>query len=87
MRSTQPSSFLEQVEALPRIRLGTKQYVRLDDLLSIEPKQGEWLPIPYEIDNEFDGQCSRCKEKIIDGTTYNFCPMCGAKMEVDKGGK
>ena len=35
MRSTQPSSFLEQVEALPRIRLGTKQYVRLDDVLKI----------------------------------------------------
>lgn len=35
MGKTQPSSFLKQLEALPKIRLGTKQYVRLDDVLKI----------------------------------------------------
>lgn len=35
MKSNQPYSFLKQVEALPKIRLGTKQYIRLDDLRSI----------------------------------------------------
>ena len=38
MRSAKPSSFLEQVETLPKIRLGTKQYVRLDDVLKIAKK-------------------------------------------------
>lgn len=61
----------------------------LENQPTIEPerKKGEWV----EQDDGWAGtywECSECKEPftLIDGTPsdnlYNYCPNCGAKMEV-----
>lgn len=54
-----------------------------------QPKTGHWIE-----EDMFDGdiayRCSECDEPfcLIDGTPtdnmYNFCPNCGAKMEVEE---
>lgn len=54
--------------------------------LAEEVVHGKWI----EIDDYGDAhyQCDQCKEEyvLIDGTPkenqYNYCPNCGAKMEV-----
>lgn len=52
-----------------------------------EPKRGEWTEIE-DYDGDFHYQCSVCGEEwyFIDGTpadnNANYCPRCGAKMEV-----
>lgn len=41
----------------------------------VEPKKGKWIEqYPFQICN----QCGKGYHK-----RYNFCPNCGAKMEVD----
>lgn len=45
-----------------------------------EPKQGHWIPTPYELDYETDAKCSLCDAWIVDAMSYNYCPNCGAKM-------
>jgi rubrerythrin len=47
-------------------------------------EKGKWIPIPYKVDDLWDGQCPYCNEKVIDGQLYNFCPHCGHPMEVDE---
>ena len=55
----------------------------------LEPKRGEWTEIE-DYDGDFHYQCSVCGEEwyFIDGTpadnNANYCPRCGAKMEVQE---
>lgn len=45
-----------------------------------QPKAGRWLPIH----GEPIVACSVCRKKYdwdTEAQYYNFCPMCGAKME------
>ena len=54
-----------------------------------EPKWGEWKEVE-DFDCDIHYQCSVCGEEwyFIDGTpkdnNANFCPQCGAKMEVQE---
>ena len=50
-------------------------------LIQINEK-GKWIPIPYKLEYESDGQCPFCNKDIVSGCIYNFCPMCGHPMEV-----
>lgn len=66
----------------------SKCITAVEDAPTIEErKTGKWI----EQDDGWDGvyyECSVCKEAftLIDGNPsnnlYNFCPNCGAKMEV-----
>ena len=66
----------------------------LKEAQSIQPEQktGRWIE---HIDKRGDTyhECSSCKEEftLIEGTPadnlYNYCPNCGAKMEVDENGQ
>ena len=63
---------------------------KLDDapIIEAEPKHGRW--IWNNNDDEFFYSCSNCGHKaygnnleIIPGT-YNYCPNCGARMDLDE---
>ena len=53
----------------------------LNELDKDTEEKGEWIPIPYELDDQWDGQCPYCNEKVRDGQSYNFCPYCGHPMK------
>ena len=61
-----------QVQNLPKV---------INDKDSEE--KGEWIPIPYKIDEESDGKCPYCNKEFSYGTTYNFCPNCGHPMKAE----
>ena len=59
----------------------------------VEVKHGEWEAVHYE-GGIFDGtnfeKCSVCQfERLFEDvnfkTTYNYCPNCGAKMDLKEG--
>ena len=57
----------------------------------LEPKRGEWKETDMGWDGDTAWVCSVCGEPwtLIDGTpkenNMNYCPNCGAKMEVQDG--
>jgi len=57
---------------------------------ALEPKMGQWIEEEV-FDGELGYRCSKCDELfwLESGTPkdneYNFCPNCGAKMEVEDG--
>lgn len=51
-----------------------------------QPKTGHWRPI-YQGDEIIDYRCSECEFGNTFGKSthgMNYCPNCGAKMEVEK---
>lgn len=57
----------------------------------VEVKHGEWKPIVRQ-DNYLEPpycdtcKCSVCEYEIdVCETVYNYCPHCGAKMDVEGG--
>lgn len=69
-------------------------YDRLEKLPSVEPerKPGEWKYIQYDGNPKIGNwHCSECKrivfllhsQKQNEKPLYDFCPWCGAKMEVE----
>ena len=49
---------------------------------TIEEKRGRWGE-PFKVDADNNGyKCSKCGEFGV--PCWNYCPNCGAKMEVDK---
>ena len=60
--------------------------IRIEQLPSAqpEPKMGKWKRHYCEDGNPDGWQCDKCKEWYYFGQTLpNFCPNCGAKMEVN----
>ena len=58
----------------------------IDELLEQEPKTGHWIENTYESSREFwdrTTECSECGYKLCGGMP-NYCPNCGARMEVDE---
>jgi len=61
---------------------------QIDSLPSVTPqeqKTGRWIPV-YQGDEIIDYRCSECEFGNTFGKgTYgmNYCPRCGAKMEVE----
>lgn len=50
----------------------------IDHAPTIEPKHGRWIEDEYGIPH-----CSKCG--TINNTVYkNYCPNCGAKMDLDE---
>lgn len=46
-------------------------------------KHGEWINIDAKFENMYVAhQCSICKSEFL-GDASNFCPHCGARMEVN----
>lgn len=69
---------------------------RITDAPSVVPKRGKWI-LGKEISREYIGdvcvgieydgwQCSSCKTKVEKPykPNWNYCPNCGAKMEVEE---
>ncbi len=54
----------------------------LEKLPSVEPKRGKWI----EGNHANYWKCSECgevtMESVMGKPRHNFCPNCGAKMEV-----
>ena len=53
---------------------------RIKAIPSVTPaeKVGHW----YKKSHEICYTCDQCRSTNASGTKYNFCPHCGAKMEV-----
>ena len=51
---------------------------------TVDPvKHGEWINIDAKFENMYVAhQCSICKSEFL-GDASNFCPHCGARMEVN----
>ena len=67
------------------------ELAKLPSVTPQEPKTGHWIEQDgFDGDTYYD--CSECGESfcLIDGTPtdnlYNYCPNCGAKMEVEDNG-
>ena len=49
---------------------------------------GKWIRISgYHLDHEYHParyQCDKCKHFVDSGDDKNYCPNCGAKMEVSE---
>ena len=65
----------------------TEAIERLPIIQSAEPKRGKWIHHP-EIGYGETWLCDQCGEKttstVMGKPRANFCPNCGAKMEVNK---
>lgn len=70
-------------QEIGKIYIATTQTETPHTFVTIEPKQGEWIPIIEG--NEFGEPyqsgiyCSECGETL--GYEANYCPNCGAKMK------
>ena len=69
----------------PKVRdLETAPTVSPDDVRGV----GEWIRISgYHLDHEYHParyQCDQCKHFVDSGDDKNYCPNCGAKMEVSE---
>ena len=55
----------------------------LNDIPTVQPEQkiGQWIDTREQY-GEFEFMCSNC-ELLCCTNHYNYCPHCGAKMEVD----
>ena len=73
----------------PFVHRALDEIIRIDQeqLLTIEPKRGEWIG---EADGYYNGEliydtwyCSNCDYVVDDEEppTWNFCPNCGARMK------
>ena len=70
----------------------TKVLAEIRNLPTIEPKRGEWIRDRYWSRGAGMGEeygffykCSLCEYEVEDGYTrcsFNFCPNCGAKMNL-----
>ena len=45
-------------------------------------KTGKWIMIPNGLLYYKSFECSECGMQIVKGNPDNYCPRCGAKMEV-----
>lgn len=64
--------------------MDTKSIVDLlNDLPSVQPEQkhGKWIRLSNVL-----AQCSECKDYIDNAIScgYNYCPNCGAKMDMER---
>ena len=69
----------------PKVRdLETAPTVSPDDVRGV----GEWIRISgYHLDHEYHParyKCDQCKHFVDSGDDKNYCPNCGAKMEVSE---
>lgn len=63
---------------------------RIMDAPTVSPDEvrgvGKWIRIPgFHLDHEYYParyQCDQCKHFVDSGDDRNYCPHCGAKMEV-----
>ena len=79
------------IDAVKRLSLGetdaTRLAMRIEDYLerlqSAQPKMGKWI---YHIDDLFPAEstmeCNQCHAEQPLTCDDEFCPHCGAKMEV-----
>ena len=58
----------------------------LENLPSVQPKTGQWIPhkAPFPIQSVYS--CSKCSSSVpgnifVVGCDFEFCPYCGARME------
>ena len=62
------------------------------DKLNDRPK-GKWVKTQLGYyDDDYGWECSNCKEIYcteydFEEMAYNYCPNCGARMEIEKGEK
>ena len=60
--------------------------ISTDDLRGV----GRWVRISgFHLDHEYHParyQCDQCKHFVDSGDDRNYCPNCGAKMEVSEDG-
>ena len=78
---------IEAIRTLPNA--GMRWFVSaeavFDKLLNLpsvypEQKNGQWIPTKYEKIYT----CSKCKHEYgMIGSTFQYCPYCGAKMYVE----
>ena len=81
------------IEELQAELVGSKDAIRIlkHNLEMKKPKRGEWKETDMGWDGDTAWVCSVCGEPwtLIDGTpkenNMNYCPNCGAKMEVQDG--
>lgn len=57
--------------------------MRIDALPSAEPKRGWWIEIINSRGMVVALRCSRCEKSPRHGVRSDFCPNCGARMEVE----
>lgn len=62
--------------------VGTGNILRIPAADVVEVRHGKWLPQGYWDSLEI---CSECKHIKGLHDRYNYCPMCGAKMDGEKG--
>ena len=56
---------------------------RIQQLPPIQPKRGWWIEIINSRGVVVALRCSRCEKSPRHGVRSDFCPNCGAKMEVN----
>lgn len=61
----------------------------LIQLPSAEPKKGKWIAykgmqIPERHGLHYCSNCHHSLHLASNGRVYNYCPRCGAKMEVEE---
>ena len=94
-----PLKLLDIIDNAPTVEAYTKEEVQeireevakefkdiIDNAPTVEPKQGKWITGGKDVTGQYfqdEFVCNKCFAVVTDKS--NFCPNCGAKM--DMGGK
>ena len=89
-RSDALAAFAESTSAMPE-KQGRRRIEEIPAVDAVEVRHGRWI---QKEDKDWAGGgktlCSKCKygyswKMYFEPENFNFCPNCGAKMEVQDG--
>lgn len=78
----------QQADEIERLRRDVKkQQEKMIELAKKLPKRSQWTNLRISVDGTSSVECVLCGATIHNGFTKepNYCPNCGAKMEVQDG--
>lgn len=77
----------QQADEIERLRRDVKkQQEKMIELAKKLPKRSQWTNLRISVDGTSSVECVLCGATIHNGFTKepNYCPKCGAKMEVQE---